>query len=157
MNKSLLPILSITAALILVGCNSANQPQNTQLSENQQSPLSQQSHSDTAHTAENALDWDGIYQGTLPCADCPGIKTVLTLHADKTYKLEETYLERNVQPIITEGTFQFDKNQSSIITLDSASQNRKFFIGENFANALDLEGNPITGALQQYYKLNKVQ
>jgi copper homeostasis protein (lipoprotein) len=39
-----------------------------------------------------------IYEGTLPCADCEGLKTVLTLYSDartkapKSYKLSETYL-----------------------------------------------------------------
>ena len=34
------------------------------------------------------------YEGTLPAADCPGIKTVLTIHADSTYQLTQDYLER---------------------------------------------------------------
>jgi uncharacterized lipoprotein NlpE involved in copper resistance len=38
-----------------------------------------------------------VYEGTLPCADCAGLKTVLTLFAkpgwaEGTYKLRETYL-----------------------------------------------------------------
>ena len=33
-------------------------------------------------------------RGTLPAADCPGIKTVLTIHADSTYQLTQDYLER---------------------------------------------------------------
>lgn len=36
----------------------------------------------------------GTYEGTLPAADCPGIKTVLTIHADSTYQLTQDYLER---------------------------------------------------------------
>lgn len=30
----------------------------------------------------------GIYKETLPCADCEGIQTVLTLNADDCYTLE---------------------------------------------------------------------
>jgi copper homeostasis protein (lipoprotein) len=39
-----------------------------------------------------------VYEGTLPCADCEGLKTILTLYSDaktkapKSYKLSETYL-----------------------------------------------------------------
>ena len=43
------------------------------------------------HTAENALDWGGVYEGVFPCADCEGINTRLTLKYDRTYILEESY------------------------------------------------------------------
>ena len=36
----------------------------------------------------------GTYEGTLPAADCPGIKTVLTINADSTYELKQDYIER---------------------------------------------------------------
>jgi len=41
-----------------------------------------------------------VFEGTLPCADCNGIKTTLTLYHNKiknqtTYKLREVYLYQN--------------------------------------------------------------
>ncbi len=33
-----------------------------------------------------------VYRGMLPCADCAGINTELTLNADQTFTLKETYL-----------------------------------------------------------------
>jgi uncharacterized lipoprotein NlpE involved in copper resistance len=41
-----------------------------------------------------------VFEGTLPCADCDGIKTTLTLFQNKpknqyTYKLHEVYLGQN--------------------------------------------------------------
>jgi uncharacterized lipoprotein NlpE involved in copper resistance len=50
----------------------------------------------------------GPFVGTLPCADCPGITTSLTLTregefvAEGTYRLEETYIDRGA-PIVTTG------------------------------------------------------
>lgn len=42
---------------------------------------------------EDTLAVMAAYEGVLPCADCPGIRTRLTLFADSsTYKLEETYM-----------------------------------------------------------------
>lgn len=52
------------------------------------------------------------YKGTLPCADCPGLDTEIILKKanadslDGTYIQKETYLERDVNPIITEGTWK---------------------------------------------------
>jgi hypothetical protein len=45
----------------------------------------------------------GTFEGTLPCADCPGLKTLITLNPDGTFYMEETYLERSDEPVITEG------------------------------------------------------
>src|SRR5690606_28974792 len=49
---------------------------------------------DTAHNSRNAVDWPGTYQGTLLCADCPGIRYTLTLNDDDTYLLKTRYLEK---------------------------------------------------------------
>jgi len=50
----------------------------------------------------------GPYVGVLPCADCPGVRTELTLRrkaagwAEGAYKLTETYLDRG-PPEVTQG------------------------------------------------------
>ena len=46
------------------------------------------------HTSQNALDWASSYEGVLPCADCPGIKTRLILNPDGRYELSTQYLDR---------------------------------------------------------------
>ncbi len=33
----------------------------------------------------------GQYQGTFPCGDCSGVKTILTLYQDQTYTLESDF------------------------------------------------------------------
>ena len=45
----------------------------------------------------------GTYEGTLPCADCPGLQTLITFNSDGTFHMEETYLERSDKPTITDG------------------------------------------------------
>jgi len=50
----------------------------------------------------------GPFVGTLPCADCPGIVTTLTLArkdvgwAEGTYRLEQTYIDRG-PPVVSTG------------------------------------------------------
>src|SRR5262249_20486174 len=39
------------------------------------------------HNSRNSLDWAGTYEGVLPCADCLGTKTRLTLNHDDSYRL----------------------------------------------------------------------
>ena len=45
----------------------------------------------------------GTYEGTLPAADCPGLQTLITFNSDGTFYMEETYLERDDKPTITNG------------------------------------------------------
>lgn len=160
MNKILTTIAAATTIVVLSACT--HQSNNDSTSATQQPEVqtnSSQTHTtvaDPAHTAENSLDWNGTYQGILPCADCPGIKTTLTLNLDKTYSLEESYLERQVKPIISKGIFKFDKTNSSLIVLDGAADNRIYFIGEGFAEARALDGSAIDGPLKAHYHLKKI-
>lgn len=107
---------------------------------------------DPAHNSRNSVDWAGTYQGTLPCADCPGIQTTLTLQEDNGYVLQTAYLERGDSVYTESGEFTWDENGGKI-TLDADS--RKFQVGENRLFALDMEGNRITGNLADHYVLQK--
>ena len=42
----------------------------------------------------------GTYEGTLPCADCSGIRTTLKINSDTTYELRSEYLGRKDGVII---------------------------------------------------------
>ena len=44
------------------------------------------------HTSETALDWAGTYEGTMPCADCEGIETVVELRDDNTFTATYNYV-----------------------------------------------------------------
>jgi len=51
----------------------------------------------------------GTYEGTLPCADCEGIKASLTLDAGGSYTLEREYLGKgDRKPARDEGRWQAD-------------------------------------------------
>ena len=107
-------------------------------------------------TAEVSLDWDGDYEGVLPCADCEGIKTELELKKDKTYELTEEYLGKSGgKKFEVKGSFTFDATNSSLIVLDQSADGRKFFVGENAVYARDQSGAEITGSLADKYVLNK--
>ncbi len=108
-------------------------------------------------TSQTSLDWHGTYKGILPCADCEGVKTVLTIRQDHTYLLEITYLGKAAEPLTYEGSFAWAADGGTIYLNDLSDRPNRFFIGENFVSQLDLEGQRVTGALEDQYKLNKVQ
>ncbi|MDD5659030.1 MAG: copper resistance protein NlpE [Actinomycetota bacterium] len=56
----------------------------------------------------NKSKLSGTYEGTLPAADCPGLQTLITFNSDGTFHMEETFLERDVEPRITDGKWTLD-------------------------------------------------
>ena len=105
------------------------------------------------HTAETSLDWLGTYEGTLPAADCPGIKTTLVLSADGNYTLRMEYLERGVS-CDEKGTFRVGDNLLTLAPSDGG-QPGYYKIEENRLRHLDADRQPIAGELADHYVLRK--
>ena len=110
----------------------------------------------TADNSATSLDWNGTYEGTVPCASCEGIETMLTLNIDRTYRLVTNYLGRN-DALEEENTGSFTWDEvGSIITLKKVAQGpTQYQVGENRIWQLDLSGNRIAGDLADHYILTK--
>ena len=111
-------------------------------------------NSEPAHNARNSLDWAGTYRGTLPCADCPGIETIVILASDGTYRTQSKYLERNIPASSEHGRFAWNETGNTV-TLEGAPPT-KYFMGENRLTRLALDGSSITGPLAEHYVMTKV-
>lgn len=106
------------------------------------------------HSSQSALDWKGTYHGILPCADCEGIETVISLNEDKTFHFSQKYLGNESKSINTSGTFTWTRDGNSII-LGKGDANQFLQVGENQLFWLDKNGNRITGDLAEQYRLQK--
>lgn len=131
--KSKLMIFAVMSLALMTSCNGNKTAQNAV-------------NNDSVNVADTAVNENvdlasvaGTYEGTLPAADCPGIKTVLTINADKTYELKQDYIDRKdghdeasgvlelldgnvlmlVRPSSGEHTFYKVKDDKSIIMTDS--------------------------------------
>lgn len=110
---------------------------------------------DTVHNSQNSVDWIGTYETTLPCADCPGIKTSLTLYENETFQLVSSYLEKSTTVTDT-GTFMWHDN-GSVVHLKGKDIAMKLKVGENKLFQLDQQGKEIRGANQESYIYTKIQ
>ena len=70
---------------------------------------------DAAHTSQNALDWDGIYRGVLPCADCEGIQTTIYLKKDLSFTTKTKYLGKSDSVYETTGKFKWNDKGNTVI------------------------------------------
>ena len=149
MKKTIINTLCITLVFLITSCNSGKKKE-TQITEEPQQEVEMEATGDNSMTS---LDWDGVYEGELPCADCDGIKTVVTINSDKTYTIQETYLGKETTPIETKGTFEWDDQGQKILL---SNDRNPFFVGENTLTLLDRDGNKNTGELESFYVLRKV-
>lgn len=106
------------------------------------------------HNSRNSLDWSGTYRGVLPCADCEGIETVVTLKTDGTYATTSRYLGRDGAPIASSGNFTWSGDGSSISL--SGEEPARYLVGESRLTRLALDGSRVTGALADHYVLAKM-
>lgn len=155
MKKSILAIAILSAAL--AACSkSEHKIDQTSQATSSPSAVDTSSHTTDHLTAENALDWSGVYKGVLPCADCEGIQTELTLNKDHTFELKETYLGKgDGKAVSATGSFSFDTTNKAVIVLDSKTRQGKYFVGENRLTQLNLDGTKVEGSLAEHYVLER--
>ena len=104
--------------------------------------------------SRNSLDWEGTYVGILPCGDCEGIKTTVSLFYDGTYNRTLEYLGKNGSPFKENGKFEWNSEGSTITLMDDA-QKQQYKVGENQLFHLDNNGAQIKGNLSDKYILIK--
>ena len=109
----------------------------------------------TADTGRNALDWAGTYTGVVPCADCEGIETSITLGSDARYLVKTKYLGRGDQVFERRGTFTWNEAGNTIQLQGMADGPGRYLVGENALIQLDKQAQPITGDLALRYVLSK--
>lgn len=109
----------------------------------------------TADASRTSVDWPGVYRGTVPCADCAGIRTRIELRGDGRYSRSLVYLGRGEQPITDSGRFEWD-DSGSRVTLGLGHAAQSYQVGENVLFHLDREGERIRGDLAAAYRLEKV-
>lgn len=103
------------------------------------------------HSSKNSLDWAGTYTGTLPCADCSGIVTKISINDDLTYTKQIKYLGKSEDFITKKGNFTWDEIGSNI-TIDE----KTYMVGENTLIQLNKQNENIKGALATQYVLGKI-
>jgi uncharacterized lipoprotein NlpE involved in copper resistance len=123
---------------IIIACSCRNSGNNTQ-------------------SAQDTLNYAGAYEGTIPCADCPGIDLSLTLSYDGNYTKKMTYRDREPDNVFsTSGKFLWDST-GTVITLTGNADGEKFKVVTGEILMLDIEGNDITGEFSDMYRIKQVE
>lgn len=122
----------VTFSILLAACSAEK--------DNKPAPPPATAASPDMHNSQNALDWAGVYQGILACADCPGSKTRLTLVNDGSYTLESQQLKQGAQALSVSGRFTWQADGNTI-ALDDAGAGRQFSVAERRLILLNTDGS----------------
>ena len=139
-------IVLLTATTLFIA-GSCNQPSQKAVAEPQ----------DTATVEDTIKSYNfyGTYEGTLPAADCEGIKTVLSLNEDTTYDLTKEYIGKGSRQFETCGVYNVIPN-NVIELVEPSSDNRTYYkVIENALVLSDSIGTTPEGELADLYVLKK--
>jgi len=148
MKKMILPVL--LTGLFAVSCSKkeeakAETPQTVEADSAQAQP-------EEAAKAEAPKKHVGEFSGKLPCADCPGIETKLTLNEDGSFLLDETYLEKKDGQFNAKGSYEVSEDGAFVTLKEEGNDKpRVFLVEEDAAYLVEKVGD----AKKPEYKLAK--
>ena len=148
MKKMILPVL--LTGLFSVSCSKkeeakAETPQAVEADSAQAQP-------EEAAKAEAPKKHVGEFSGKLPCADCPGIETKLTLNEDGSFLLDETYLEKKDGQFNAKGSYEVSADGAFVTLKEEGNDKpRVFLVEEDAAYLVEKVGD----AKKPEYKLAK--
>ena len=139
-------VMAAAATMFSMGLVSCGNKQNTE---------NQEATTDTVVVAEPApAPISGTFEGTLPCADCSGIKTELVISEDGKFKLTETYMAKKEKQFVSEGEIVRGEGGRFSLT-DKDGTVRQYELTDNTIAVLDAEGKKAEGELADKYILTK--
>lgn len=140
------------------GSDSIPQQDNPMATQTPSAPEVSASSSDPVYTTSLSFDWTGTYTGTIPCDDCEGRQTTITLNRDLSFSAKATYLGKSTAPYEAQGTFKWldDGTRIKMNGIDPAFMPYIFMVGENQIMCLNETGDAFTGKLAARYALKKI-
>lgn len=104
-------------------------------------------------SAKNEIPPQGMYAGTLPCADCPGIRTRITFNQDGSVIETRLYENTDGTSLSEEGTWKMDKG---IVTVTFPFETQYFTVKSADAIEMTDKDGKRSEALSEQYTLKKV-
>lgn len=151
MNKKIIYFAMAVAVALTISCNGKK-------TASADADHDSTSVTDTTAAGENVdlTTVAGTYEGTLPAADCPGIKTVLTINADSTYELKQDYIERKDGHDEASGVLQVLNGNVLMLVRPSSGEHTFYKVKDSKSIVMtDSLGNEAEGEMAKLYVLTK--
>lgn len=117
---------------------------------------------DVDHSAhenhDKSLDFHGIFYGYLPCNDCNGIKTTLSLKQNKNYLLVTQPAKDSSREYYEKGKYSWDEeNHALVLTPRNEADNTRYYRikDEGTLILLNSDGSEMSKELEDGYTLRR--
>ena len=130
MKKMILPVL--LTGLFAVSCSKKEEAK-AETPQAVEADSAQQAQPEEAAKAEAPKKHVGEFSGKLPCADCPGIETKLTLNEDGSFLLDETYLEKKDGQFNAKGSYEVSEDGAFVTLKEEGNDKPRVFLVEEDA------------------------
>lgn len=141
--------LAVTAVALMASCGDKKTAQNEVNADSI-------SVADTTMSALDLTAVAGTYEGTLPAADCPGFKTVITINADSTYQMQQDAIDRKDGHDEASGVLEI--KDDNLLVLVRPSSGDRTYIKVKDADSIvltDSVGNEPEGEIAKLYVLTR--
>lgn len=141
--------LAVTAVALMASCGDKKTAQNEVNADSI-------SVADTTMSALDLTAVAGTYEGTLPAADCPGFKTVITINADSTYQMQQDAIDRKDGHDEASGVLEV--KDDNLLVLVRPSSGDRTYIKVKDADSIvltDSVGNEPEGEIAKLYVLTR--
>jgi hypothetical protein len=122
--------------------------------------MSRQQNTDhSAHLipVDKSLEFHGVFYGYLPCKDCDGIKTTLSLKQNNNYLLVTQPAKESSKEFYEKGKYNWnDENHTVVLTSRNESNIRQYLIkDEGTLMLLNSDGSQMARNLADNYTLRR--
>lgn len=109
-------------------------------------------HAGHAVSGEKSPEFRGVFYGYLPCDNCAGIKTTLSLKNKNNYLLVTQYAKQSTREFYDKGKYSWnDETRTVILTSKKDSSIRRYRIeDEGTLIQLKPDGSPMPGNQDDY-------
>ena len=114
-------------------------------------------HSAHAAPIDKSLDFHGVFYGFLPCKDCNGIKTTLSLKQNNNYLLVTQPARESTKEFYEKGKYSWnEENHTVVLTPRTDADAHQYQIkDEGTLILLNSDGTPMTGGRPDSYTLRR--
>ncbi len=120
---------------------------------------SQQNTDHSAHVnpVDKSLEFHGVFYGYLPCNDCNGIKTTLSLKQNNNYLLVTQPARDSSREFYEKGKYSWDDEKRTVVLTPRNEPNTRQYHIENDGTLIQLnsDGAKMPSELEERYTLRR--
>ncbi len=114
-------------------------------------------HANHENHVDKSQEFRGVFYGFLPCNDCLGVKTTLSLKTNNNYLLVTQYTRESAREFFEKGKYTWDDETRTVVLTPRGEGDKRNYVieDENTLVQLNSDGSRVTGKLADRYLLRR--